>query len=93
MIEVKNLYKSYGENNVLTDINFSITNGQALAIVGKSGAGKSVLLKCLNGLIKPDRGTIYVDRKLINSMNFKELQAIRSRYLTASGDMITIYWL
>ena len=78
MIEVKNLYKSFGEKGVLSDISFSLPHGQAVAIVGKSGAGKSVLLKCLIGLVKPDEGTIYVDNKLINSMNFGQLQEIRA---------------
>ncbi|HIM53037.1 MAG TPA: ATP-binding cassette domain-containing protein, partial [Candidatus Marinimicrobia bacterium] len=44
MIEVKNLFKSYGDKGVLSDINFSVVQGQSVAIVGKSGAGKSVLL-------------------------------------------------
>ena len=78
MIEVKNLYKSFGEKGVLSDISFSLPHGQAAAIVGKSGAGKSVLLKCLIGLLRPDEGTIYVDNKLINSMSFRQLQEIRS---------------
>jgi len=79
MIEVKNLKKSFAEKVILTDISFSIPQGQIVAIVGKSGSGKSVLLKCLIGLIKPDDGTIYLDNKLINSMNFKQLQQIRSQ--------------
>ena len=78
MIEVKNLYKSFDEKGVLSDINFSLQRGQAVTIVGKSGAGKSVLLKCLIGLLKPDKGTIYVDNKLINSMSFSQLQEIRA---------------
>lgn len=78
MIEVKNLYKSYGGKGVLSDISLSVSHGQSLAIVGKSGAGKSVLLRCLIGLVKPDNGTIYVDNKLINTMNFSQLQKVRS---------------
>ena len=78
MIEVKNLYKSFDEKGVLSDINFSLQRGQAVTIVGKSGAGKSVLLKCLIGLLNPDKGTIYVDNKLINSMSFSQLQEIRA---------------
>jgi len=78
MIEVKNLYKSYGEKGVLSDISLSVSHGQSLAVVGKSGAGKSVLLRCLIGLVKPENGTIYVDNKLINTMNFSQLQKIRS---------------
>ena len=79
MIEVKNLKKSFSDRNILIDISFSIPHGQIVAIVGKSGAGKTVLLKCLIGLIKPDEGTIYLDNKLINSMNFQQLQKIRSQ--------------
>ncbi|MEE2859125.1 MAG: ATP-binding cassette domain-containing protein [Candidatus Neomarinimicrobiota bacterium] len=79
MIEVKNLSKSFGDKGVLSDINFSIPKGQAVTIIGKSGVGKSVLLKCLIGLLKPDLGTVYIDNKLINSMNFKQLQEIRSK--------------
>ena len=78
MIEVKNLFKSYGGKGVLSDISLSVSHGQSLAVVGKSGAGKSVLLRCLIGLVKPDNGTIYVDNKLINTMNFRQLQKIRS---------------
>jgi len=78
VIEVKNLYKSYDGKEVLSDISLSVSHGQSLAIVGKSGAGKSVLLRCLIGLVKPDKGTIYVDNKLINTMNFSQLQKIRS---------------
>ena len=79
MIEVKNLEKSFSNNDILTDISFSIPHGQIVAIIGKSGAGKSVLLKCLIGLIKPDKGTIYLDNKLINTMSFQQLQKIRSK--------------
>ena len=78
MIEVKNLYKSYGGKEVLSDISLSVSQGQSLTVIGKSGAGKSVLLRCLIGLVKPDNGTIYVDNKLINTMNFSQLQKIRS---------------
>ena len=78
MIEVKDLYKSFDEKKILNNINFSVSHGRSIAIVGKSGAGKSVLLKSLIGLVKPDSGKIYIDNKLINSMNFKQLQKIRS---------------
>lgn len=78
MIEVKNLSKLFDEKKVLSEISFSISTGQAVTIIGKSGAGKSVLLKCLIGLVKPDVGTIYIGNKLINSMNFRQLQEVRS---------------
>jgi len=78
MIEVKNLSKSFGDKGVLSDISFSVPKGQAATIIGRSGAGKSILLKCLIGLVKPDVGTIYIGNKLINSMNFRQLQDVRS---------------
>jgi len=78
MIEVKNLSKSFAEKTILSDISFSIPSGQIVAIVGKSGAGKSVLLKCLIGLIKPDKGNVLIDGIDINLIPFKELQKIRS---------------
>ena len=79
MIEVKNLKKSFADKIILSDISFSIPQGQIVAIVGRSGVGKSVLLKCLIGLTKPDEGTIYLANKLINSMSFQQLQKIRSQ--------------
>jgi len=79
MIDVKKLDKTFDGKTILSNINFSVSTGQSVAIVGKSGAGKSVLLKCLIGLLKPDDGMIYIDNKLINSMNFQQLQNIRSK--------------
>ena len=76
MIEVKNLTKSFNNKKVLNDVSFSISKGESAAIIGKSGAGKSILLKCLNGLVNSDKGTIYIDNKLINSMNFRQLQIL-----------------
>lgn len=78
MIKVKQLFKSYNGREILSDINFSVAKGQSVAIVGKSGAGKSVLLKSLIGLIKPDRGDIVIDNQLITAMNFNQLQVIRA---------------
>ena len=65
MIDVKKLDKTFDGKTILSNINFSVSTGQSVAIVGKSGAGKSVLLKCLIGLLKPDDGMIYIDNKLI----------------------------
>tara|TARA_B100001250_G_scaffold326061_1_gene289985 strand:- start:12 stop:749 length:738 start_codon:yes stop_codon:yes gene_type:complete len=78
MIEVNKLFKAYNGREILSDINFSVDQGQSVAIVGKSGAGKSVLLKSLIGLIKPDDGEIVIDNQLITAMNFNQLQAIRA---------------
>jgi phospholipid/cholesterol/gamma-HCH transport system ATP-binding protein len=78
MIEVNKLFKAYNSREILSDINFSVDQGQSVAIVGKSGAGKSVLLKSLIGLIKPDEGEIVIDNQLVTAMNFNQLQTIRA---------------
>ena len=79
MIEVKQLHKRFGRKSVLTGIDFSVNRGESLAIIGKSGSGKSVLLKHLIGLLKPDSGEVWFDGKLVNKMSFRELQNIRSK--------------
>ena len=61
MIEIKNLYKSYGSLEVLKDISFKIEKGDFAFLVGSSGSGKSTLIQHLNGLLKPASGKIYVD--------------------------------
>ena len=69
IINVENIKKSFsnGENNVLNGITFKINEGEAVAIIGKSGIGKSVLLKHLNGLITPDSGKVMIDNQEINN--------------------------
>lgn len=61
MIEVKNLYASYGNTSVLKDISFKLEKGEIVTLVGKSGAGKTTLLKLINGLLPPSRGTFLFD--------------------------------
>ena len=58
MIKVDNIYKSFEQNHILNGISFSVEMGDKLAIIGQSGVGKSVLLKHLNGLLKPDKGLL-----------------------------------
>ncbi|MBL6782917.1 MAG: ATP-binding cassette domain-containing protein [Alphaproteobacteria bacterium] len=60
-IQIRNLYKSFGSNKVLQGIDLDVHDGQSIAIIGASGTGKSVLLKCILGLIKPDSGSATVD--------------------------------
>ncbi|MBI3258682.1 MAG: ATP-binding cassette domain-containing protein, partial [Ignavibacteriae bacterium] len=57
MIELKDLHKSFGEKNVLNGIDLTIPNGQTMCVIGKSGCGKSVLLKHIVRLLEPDKGT------------------------------------
>lgn len=66
MIEIKNVWKSFEENQVLRDLSLNIDKGETIAIVGSSGCGKTVLLKHILGLLEPDRGEILVDGININ---------------------------
>jgi len=76
-IRIKNLYKSFGSNEVLTDFNFDLPHGKTYAVLGKSGSGKSVLIKCIIGLMKPDSGAIHVFENNITSLSRSELDKIR----------------
>ncbi len=60
-IKISDVHKHFGSNRVLRGINLEVVNGESMVIIGGSGTGKSVLLKCILGLVKPDRGTITVD--------------------------------
>jgi phospholipid/cholesterol/gamma-HCH transport system ATP-binding protein len=66
MIEVKNVWKSFDDNEVLRDLSINIDKGETIAIVGSSGCGKTVLLKHILGLLQPDRGEVLVDGVNIN---------------------------
>ena len=77
MIEVKSIYKSFEGQEVLKDINALFENGKTNLIIGKSGAGKTVLLKCIVGLFTPDRGTITYDGRDMLSLGKKERLLMR----------------
>ena len=77
VILVKNLYKSFGENQVLRDFNLDLKKGENVVVLGKSGSGKSVLIKCIIGLIKPDKGTIKVLGKDVPELSREDLDKIR----------------
>ena len=77
MIEVKNLYKSFGEQTVLNGINCIFEPGVNNLIIGQSGSGKTVLLKCLIGLHKPEQGEILYDGRDITKLKDKEMKEIR----------------
>jgi len=76
MIDLVNVRKSFGDLEVLKDINIHINDGEIYGIIGQSGAGKSTLLRCINGLESYDSGSIIVDDKPVTS-NKKELRALR----------------
>lgn len=80
MIEIINLHKSFGANKVLCGIDLIIKKGESLAIIGRSGCGKSVLLKHIVGLLSPDEGYIKFDGKVINDLGRKELYEVRRKF-------------
>lgn len=80
MIEVQNISKSFGNNAVLRDVSFKVAAGESIAIIGRSGTGKSVLLKHLVGLLMPDAGTVRVKGVEINDMPERELLTVRRQF-------------
>ena len=80
MIEIQNLSKSFGENLVWENIKFDISDGETLAIIGKSGCGKSVLLKHLNALLYPDKGEVVIDGYKLFELSYAELRKIRQKF-------------
>ena len=79
MIELRGLHKQFGKQVVLDRVDFEVREGETVALMGPSGTGKSVLLKHIIGLIKPDRGTVIVDGKDVTTLKRKELSELRSR--------------
>lgn len=79
MIEIRDLHKSFEDNEVLRGVNLKIGKGHTTAIIGGSGTGKSVLLKHIMGLIKPDHGCVFLDNQCVTDMNYEELKTIRKK--------------
>ncbi len=77
--DISHLKKSFGDNTVLKDISFKIKKGENLAVFGKSGSGKSVLIKCLVGLIEPDDGKVVLLDSTISELNNDELNTLRKK--------------
>ncbi len=77
MIEVKNISKTFGEKRVLTDVSALFEQGKTNLIIGQSGCGKSVLLKCIVGLEEVDEGQVMFDGRNFSAMNFSERKAVR----------------
>jgi phospholipid/cholesterol/gamma-HCH transport system ATP-binding protein len=78
MIELHNIHKSFGKQVVLNGVEFEVREGETVALMGPSGTGKSVLLKHIIGLIRPDEGTIIVDGKDVAHLKRRELSELRS---------------
>lgn len=79
VLMARHLYKSFGNNHVLIDFNMELCKGESLIVLGKSGSGKSVLIKCIIGLLQPDKGVIEVFGESIAELNTTELDKIRAK--------------
>ena len=96
MIKIEDIYKSFNGLEVLRGVSFQVEKGEILALIGRSGYGKSVLLKHVAGLIKPDRGHVFIEENDMCCLRGKKLEEIRSRFgfLFQSGalfDSLTVY--
>ena len=80
MIRLVNVNKSFRSQQVLRDLNLIIPTGQTTVIIGRSGGGKSVLLKHIMGLVRPDSGEIWIDDEEINRLNQRDLYRVRKRF-------------
>ncbi|NNE35991.1 MAG: ABC transporter ATP-binding protein [Rhodothermales bacterium] len=80
MIRVENIYKKFDSKEVLIDVSLEIFEGETLAIIGRSGSGKSVLMKHIIGLLQPDQGHITVDGIDINNISYAELRKVRQQF-------------
>ncbi|MFZ4863748.1 ABC transporter ATP-binding protein [Sphingobacterium sp. Mn56C] len=79
VIHVDNVSKSFGDLHVLRDVDLKLYNGENLVVLGRSGTGKSVLIKLISGLLLPDLGTVNVLGEVVNELSEKELQKLRLR--------------
>ncbi|WP_132705861.1 ABC transporter ATP-binding protein [Winogradskyella wandonensis] len=78
VLQIKDLHKSFGDNRVLNGFNMTLHKGENLVIMGKSGSGKSVMIKCLVGLMEADKGSISVMGKDITTLNQETLDILRA---------------
>lgn len=80
MIELKNIHKSYGANHVLRGVSLDVKKGESLVVIGGSGSGKSVLLKHIIGLLKPDEGEVIVDSAVLSQLDEDGLNEVRKKF-------------
>ena len=91
MIKIENLYKSFEHLNVLKDVSLQVERGEILALIGGSGHGKTVILKHVAGLMKPDRGRVYINEKDVYTLRRDGLERLRSHlgFLFQSGALFS----
>ena len=80
MIEIKDLHKSFGSKKVLQGVNLTINKGETIVIIGRSGCGKSVLIKHIVGLLEPDSGFVKVEGQIVGDLTEKELYELRKKF-------------
>jgi phospholipid/cholesterol/gamma-HCH transport system ATP-binding protein len=80
LIELKQVSKRFGRLVVLDELDLSIADGESITVIGASGTGKSVLLKHIVGLLRPDTGEVWFDSQQIDTMNERELMDVRQRF-------------
>lgn len=80
MIEINNLTKSFGDLLVWKDVSFQISDGETIAIIGRSGCGKSVLLKHINALLNPDSGEVTIDGQNIHQLDYVDQRKLRQKF-------------
>jgi phospholipid/cholesterol/gamma-HCH transport system ATP-binding protein len=96
MIKVKDIVKGFGENVVLNDVSFDVPEQEIVVILGPSGTGKTVLLKIIAGLLKPDSGEVFFDSKPLSQMTLAEIYELRKQIgfvfqSSALFDSLTVY--
>jgi len=80
MIEIKDLHKNFGSKKVLQGVNLTIEQGETIVIIGRSGCGKSVLIKHIVGLLEPDSGYVKVEEQRVGDLTEKELYELRKKF-------------
>ena len=80
MIQIKNLYKEFDGHQVLEGLNLEVEKGATMVVMGRSGCGKSVLLKLIMRLLKPDSGEIWIDGRDTTDLNDKQMDEVRKRF-------------
>jgi phospholipid/cholesterol/gamma-HCH transport system ATP-binding protein len=79
-IRVVNLHKSFGEKEVLRGVHLEVRQGESMVVIGGSGSGKTVLIKCIIGLVRPDQGEIHVNGSQITSLDEKRMNEVRKKF-------------
>jgi phospholipid/cholesterol/gamma-HCH transport system ATP-binding protein len=96
MIEITNLYKSFGSLQVLRGVNLTVEKGESMTVIGGSGSGKSVLIKHIIGLLFPDRGQVKVAGQVLNDLDENQLNELRKKFgmlfqMAALFDSFTVW--